>query len=87
MHGQKLTQKFTILTSMYRQSGQLIFRSCGPLGRCQEGYLPALRLYKEHAHKLEYERLLCYRIYSNRSCTPNSSHPQIVAAPGAQRKK
>ena len=27
-----------------------------------------------------------YRIYSNRSRTPNSSHPRIVAAPGAQWK-
>ena len=33
---------------------------CGPLGRHREDYLPVHRLYKEHAHKLEYKCLICY---------------------------
>ena len=41
-------------------SGQLAFCFCGPLVRRQEAYSPALRLYKEHAHKLEYECPICY---------------------------
>ena len=45
----KLMQKFAIFTRVY-----------SPLGRHWEGYLPVLRLYKKHAHNLEYKRLICY---------------------------
>ena len=53
---QKLAQKFAILTCAYRlivASQRFIF--VVHWGRCQEGYLPVFRLYKEHAHNLEYK--------------------------------
>ena len=53
-------QKFAILIHAYRLIMASLLLFCRPLGSRWECYLPVPRLYKEHAHKLEYKCLICY---------------------------